>query len=110
MVAQDQGRDVDVIADIKIQGKTKPLDVGIFREYAVLQDELFVLMGMMGGPFVQLLHSFIKFSAPGRRPGQYDGGGLGSDRGSCRKGGSTIYESEEIIHRAEVVQASKRGG
>ena len=80
MVAQDQGRDVDVIADIKIQGKTKPLDVGIFREYAVLQDELFVLMGMMDGPFDQLLHSFIKFSAPGRRPGQYDGGDLAAIR------------------------------
>ena len=73
MLAQDQGKDADVIADIKVQEKTKPLDMGIFQEYVVLQEEIFVLVGMMGGPSVQPLHSFIKFSAPGRRPDKYDG-------------------------------------
>ena len=56
-----------------MQGKTKPADLGIFREYVVLQEELFVLVGMTDGPFIQPLHSFIKFLAPGQRPDQYDG-------------------------------------
>ena len=29
-LAQDQGEDADVIADIKMQGKTKPMDLGFF--------------------------------------------------------------------------------
>ena len=76
MLAQDQYNDAGVIADIKIQGKTKTLDLGIFWEYAVLKEELFFLVGMMDGPFLQPLHSFTKFLAPGRRPNQYDWGYL----------------------------------
>ena len=72
-LAEDQGKDADVIADMKMQGKTKPTDLGIFWEYVVIQEELFVIVGMMGRPFVQPLYSSIKLSAPGHRPDQYDG-------------------------------------
>ena len=44
-----------MIADIKTGGG-KPTNLGIFLEYGVLQEELFVLVGMMGGPFAQPLH------------------------------------------------------
>ena len=50
-----------------------PTDLGIFREYAVLQEELFVLVKTMNGPSVKPLYSFIEFLAPERRPDLYDG-------------------------------------
>ena len=72
-LAEEQGEDKDVLADLEIQGKTKPSDHGIFREHAILQDGLFILLVMMDRPYVQPIHSYIKSAAPGRRPDQYDG-------------------------------------
>ena len=57
---------------MELQGKAKPADYGVFREHAILQDELFVLVAMMDGPFVQPIHLFIKFAALGRRPDQHN--------------------------------------
>ena len=72
-MAEEQGEDKDVLVYLEMQGKIKPSDYWIFRELAILQDELFVLVAMMDGPYVQSIHSFIKFAAPGKRPDQYDG-------------------------------------
>ena len=55
-----------------MQGREKPADYGVFREHAIVQDELFVLVAMMDEPFVQPIHSFMKFAALVRRPDQHD--------------------------------------
>ena len=51
-LAKEQGGDKDVLADLEMQGKTKPSDYWIFQEHAILHDELFVLVAMIAGPYV----------------------------------------------------------
>ena len=72
-VAEDQAEDEEILADMEIQGSKKPTNLEPIREFVGLQDELFVMIAMMDGPFVQPLHSFIKYAALGRRPCQYNG-------------------------------------
>ena len=72
-LGEEQGEDADVLANTKIQGKTKPNNYKVFREHAVLQDELFIVVGMMDSHFVHPIHLFIKFAAPGKKSDQYNG-------------------------------------
>ena len=72
-LGEEQAEDEDVLTDMKIQGKTRPNSYKVFREHAVLQDELFVVVAMMNSQFVQPLHSFIKFASSGRQSCQYNG-------------------------------------
>ena len=69
---EDKGKDTDVIADKEMQGEVKLADYGVFREHDLLQDELFVLVTMMDGHFIQPIYLFIKFVAPGRRCDRHD--------------------------------------
>ena len=73
LVAEEQAEDEDVVADMEIQGEKPPSRYEPIREHVVLQEDLFVVVAMMDGPFVQPLHSFIKYAATGRRPCQYNG-------------------------------------
>ena len=48
-----------------------------------MQDKLFVVVAMMDGPFVQPLHSFIKFASSGRTIMPVHWGVPGGDWGLC---------------------------
>ena len=72
-LSKKQAEDLDIMADMAIQGASKPSNYEPFREHAVLQEELFVVVAMMDGTFVQPLHLFIKYSSTRRRACQYNG-------------------------------------
>ena len=71
-LSEEQAEDVDVLVDMAIQCTIESTNYESFREHAVLQEELFVVSVMMDGPFVQPIHSFIKYASMGRRACQYN--------------------------------------
>ena len=77
-LAQDQGEDADVIADIKMQGKTKPMDLGFFPGVCGAPRGDVCSCGNDGRTLRPTTPLGYKICGLGRRPDQYDGEYLGA--------------------------------
>ena len=78
-IAEEQGEDAEIAADMEVQGKTKPTNKATFRLWVILQEELVMLCGMVeGSAQVQPIHSVSKYVAAQRNRDPHNGKLLGA--------------------------------
>lgn len=72
-LAEEQAEEEAVVADLTIQGSTRPTEVESVLEHLASVTEPVVLLAFGDGPFVLPIHSVFQWKASGRSNDIYDG-------------------------------------